>query len=140
MEWSGSLVRWQSERDGYDYHHREPYGSHPGAAARHGGVMHMQWVSWRRLKAKQALYKMIETVRYPGRRTPAVVDRYYNHAVNESGITLGAVPATWWAPHQHLLPYLDLDHEPWQEGECKRLWAEYGAAKFRGLDLFGVVQ
>jgi len=132
---------WKSDK-GYDYHHRDPYNSRAGQklGPERGGVMHLQWVYWRRLRAKQALYKMIETVRYPGLRSPAGLNEYYGHAVDEVGIRLAAAPPAWWAPYRDLMHHLDLSHEPWQEGECKRLWVEHGAAKFRGLDLFGVVQ
>jgi hypothetical protein len=36
------------------------------------------------------------------------------------------------------MKYLDVDAEPWQEAEVRRLVAEYGREKFTGLDLFGV--
>ena len=48
-------------------------------------------------------------------------------------------PADWWAGYEHLMQYLDVDAEPWQEAEVRWLIKEHGPAKFAGLDLFGVV-
>jgi glycosyltransferase involved in cell wall biosynthesis len=135
-------LRWQQEADGYDFHHREPYHAEPVKRVHHesGGLMHLQWVYWRRFLAKHALYKMLETVRWPGRRTPAQIESLYNLAPNESGLHLECAPAAWWAPYSDLLPHLKLDGEPWQEAECRRLMTLYGSETFRGLDLFGVVE
>jgi hypothetical protein len=36
------------------------------------------------------------------------------------------------------MKYLDVDAEPWQEAEVRRLVAEHGRETFAGLDLFGV--
>jgi hypothetical protein len=169
-------------RDGYDFHHRHPMGL-PFAAYKpitreQGGLMHLQFVSERRLKAKQALYKMTEVIRWPGREPVSVVDERYSRAVYspepEQGVSglvqrfgvAGAAairraamqanpsltvaaeieppaafteaPTSWWAPYAHLMQYLDVNAEPWQEIEAQRLWVEHGPAKFAGLDLFGV--
>ncbi len=43
--------------------------------------MHLQFVSERRLRAKQALYKMLEVTRWPGREPIEEVDRKYSLAV-----------------------------------------------------------
>lgn len=141
---------WQA-RDGYDFHHRHPMGGNlrferpvmqsPAPNLHSGGLMHLQFVSERRLRAKQALYKVTELLRWPGREPVQVVDERYNLAVYESdpGRTGAAVvPAEWWGPYRHLLDHLHVDAEPWQEVEVRKAWQEYGAAKFRGLDLFGV--
>ena len=37
------------------------------------------------------------------------------------------------------MKHLDLDAVPWQESECRRMMAQHGVERFRGLDLFGVV-
>lgn len=156
--WSGAWVdcgfgdtpaaHWAA-RNGYDFHHRPPMGgawqpllkgSQPveqfGA-----GLMHLQFLDARRLRAKQALYKMTEVLRWPGREPVSVVDARYNHAVYGSDPTKqkrGVVDlASWWSPYADLMDHLDLSIAPWQEAECRRLWMEY-PGRFTGLDLFGV--
>lgn len=133
-------LHW-SQVNGYDHHHRAPCGAvvrqRVGYAA--GGAMHLQWASWRRLTAKHALYKMMERRKYPD-KSVAAIDSMYSLALDEVGLALQPAPAEWWAPYSQLRQYADINTEPWQESECRRLWAEHGAAAFAGLNLFGVVQ
>ena len=132
-------IAWLS--GGYDHHHRHPHGSKPQRRLPFGvgGVMHLQWASWRRLVAKHARYKMMERLKYP-EKSVLEIDRMYSLALDERGLTVEQAPAEWWAPYEDLRQYVDLSAEPWHEGECKRLWIAHGAEAFRGLDLFGVVQ
>ena len=105
-------------------------------------MMHLQFLSERRLKAKQALYQMTEVLRWPDRMNPEALAAMYGKAVYESdplAYDSSPVPESWWAPYSHLMQYLDIDAEPWQEAECRRLVKEFGMEMFRGLDLFGVV-
>lgn len=138
-------------RDGYDFHHRHPMGRPyvPHVPTHDGGLMHLQFVSDRRLRAKQALYKMLEVIRWPDHMPIEKVDRMYNVAVygyetpNRLGCgLLGSVLESWWKPYWPITckDAIDMTQTPWQEAECKRLYAEYGAAKFAGLDLFGVIR
>jgi hypothetical protein len=150
-------MHWET-RNGYDHHHREPMGAIGGVYAplkpEDGGLMHLQFLSERRLRAKQALYQMTELLRWPAPRILNGVScrtqeqlakrlaRMYGTAVYESdplAFESSPVPESWWAPYAHLMRYLDIDAEPWQEREVKRLVSEFGAEMFRGLDLFGVV-
>lgn len=137
-------------RDGYDFHHREPMGRPLVAqiVGREGGLMHLQFISERRLRAKQALYKMTEVLRWPGREPVEVVDRRYNLAVygqdrptiaTSFSSDMSACPACWWEPYGSILKYLDEAAEPWQEAKVRSLMYEYGPQRFAGLDLFGVV-
>lgn len=139
-------------RGGYDFHHRHPMGRaqvpHKPIGSRRYGLMHLQFSSERRLRAKQALYKMTEVLRWPDREPVEAVDRRYNLAVygvyadgehDPHALDTVAAQADWWPPYSHLMGHLDLNAEPWQESECRRLWAQHGAEKFKGLDLFGVV-
>jgi hypothetical protein len=122
---------------GYDFHHREPYGSHLGQmTARGGGVMHLQFADRRRMVAKHALYKITEMLRWPRRRPAGKVDGQYAASLDEAGLETAAAPADWW----HGLPreHLHIGLEPWQEREVRRLWELYGAARFEGLDLYGL--
>jgi hypothetical protein len=147
------------KRDGRDHEHRNPMGlPHRFSAPLkpdQGGIMHLQFLSERRLRAKQALYKAIQITHWPApcqleghvcTTNIQLVDRLnvmYGRAVYESDpakYSSAPVPLDWWLPYAHLMSYLDLSETeaPWQEVELKRLIAEHGAEKFSGLDLFGV--
>lgn len=129
------------QTDGYDHHARAPRGTSSVGARLHPqyGVMHLQWASWRRLIAKHARYKMLERVKYPNKPV-AEIDALYTLATDEKGLHLAQSPDEWWRGHIDLIQYVNLDAEPWQEAECKRLWAKHGAGYFAGLNLFGVVE
>jgi glycosyl transferase family 2 len=137
----GPGVGWRTDASGYQLHHRLPYGTSRGAThlARHsaGGVMHLQFTNWRRLVAKHALYKMTEVIRWPERRTVAEVDRDYSRALEQGGIKLATCPPEWWEGYAR--DAIKLDGIPWQEAECRRLWAIHGPERFEGLELWGVV-
>jgi hypothetical protein len=128
------------DRDGYDFHHRHPMGANleMRLGDSGGGLMHLQFVNWRRLRAKQALYKMTEAIRWPNYPVSLVEGRY-NPAVDERGLQTAEVPLAWWKPYARLMVHLQTAADPWQEVECQRLMALYGPEKFAGLDLFGVV-
>lgn len=146
-------LHWTSEnRGGYDFHHRNPMGRafvpYRPQTSRKAGLMHLQFVSDRRLRAKQALYKATEVLRWPDREPVHMVDQRYNLAVygqyNTPGaqlapVPVGPAPAEWWEPYQHLMEYFHPDAQPWQEVELKRLISIHGKQRFAGLDLFGVV-
>ncbi len=152
-------LHWTSEkRGGYDFHHRNPMGKpfvpFRPITKRIAGLMHLQFVSDRRLRAKQALYKATEVLRWPDREPVHMVDQRYNLAVydqynspgsNPDGAHVrgksgtGPVDPAWWSPYAHLMEYFHPDAEPWQEAELKRLVKEHGRQRFAGLDLFGVV-
>lgn len=129
---------WKRHAGG-DHHSRAPHGSRMAfrGYGMSGGVMHLQWASWRRLVAKHARYKCIERIKYPQKPTLAI-DREYSQALNEAGLQVKDAPAEWWWPYQDLMRHVDLDRVPWFECEVRRLVAEHGAEKFKGLNLFGL--
>lgn len=98
-----------------------------------GGIMHLQFLEWGRLVAKQSLYRISETILYG--RTPAEIEKTYSAATDETGLVTAPMPAEWWAGYEPLLPHLRLGETPWQAAECERLIAEHGREKFAGLNL-----
>jgi glycosyltransferase involved in cell wall biosynthesis len=141
------------QRNGYDFHHRHPMGRpnlpHSPVSRHNGGILHLQYSNRRRLLAKQALYKMTEVVRWPGRDTIDEINKRYNYSVYgapsrpRGGVPqfdVASVPAEWWNGYEGLMQHLDLCRLPWQEAECHALIEKHGPSKFAGLDLFGVVQ
>ncbi len=140
---------WEA-RDGYDFHHRHPMGYprdwfqpiHQNIPGHMGGLMHLQFVDERRLRAKQCLYKMTEVLRWPGREPVHVVDQRYNPAVYQSALDVTRqhpIDPNWMSLYSHLIPHMRIGEEPWQERKCRELVAVHGRERFKGLDLFGVV-
>lgn len=139
----GPGVSFTPKDGSYDIHTRIPRGVErlqhrliPDA--QYGGLMHLQFANRRRLVAKHAWYKMIEVVRWPGRRPAAEIDAYYNRALDERGMGLSPAPLEWWAPYADLKPLIDTSDEPWHEAACREMWEAHGAAFFKGLELWGV--
>jgi len=138
-------LHWGGDR----FHHREPFGVpySPWRPIAHGcgGVMHLWGGSERRLRAKHALYKVTETLRWQD-KSRADINRMYSLAFDPSldrrfdqKWSFANVPACWWQGDREWVgKYLKLDEEPWQEAELKRIY-EAEPERFRGLDLFGLV-
>lgn len=137
-------LHWKGDQ----FHHRQPWGvnfePYRPIAQGEGGILHLWGASERRLKAKQALYKLTERLKWP-QKSIADIDRYYNQAIYgrysrhaATDFTFAQVPAAWWKPYDHLMKYLEVAAEPWQEAEARRLVQLHGPALFQGLDLFGV--
>lgn len=141
----------------YDFHHRHPMGralvpwTPLGAMGpRRSGLMHLQFVSGRRLRAKQALYKVQEVLRWPGREPVEMVNQRYSLAVYGSyrpdagwqqrlDASMDGAPITpWWEPYQRLMQYFRPHAVPWQEAEVLKALQEHGPKPFVGLDLFGI--
>lgn len=135
---------------GDQFHHREPMGVHLGSwrpvQQMQGGIMHLWGASERRLRAKHAHYKVTERLRWPAKQV-ADIDAMYSLAIHGSpwpeygrpdAWAYAAVPGNWWAAYADLMHHLDVDAEPWQEADTRRLCAEYGTERFAGLDLFGL--
>ncbi len=107
--------------------------------------MHLWGASYRRLVAKHALYKLTERIKDPG-KSIASIDAEYSQAIHGRGAfdnprawEYSEVPASWWAPYMALAnEHLNVDAEPWQEAECRRIVAAQPEL-VNGLDLFGVV-
>lgn len=139
-----SRLYWQGDR----FHHREPMGmvfrSMNAVSQGSGGVMHLWGASERRLIAKHALYKVIERLRWPG-QSVSQIDRTYNMAFDpgaepafEQSWRYSPVPEEWWSGYKDLMPYLNVDADPWQAAEVRRQVELHGIDKFSGLDLFAV--
>lgn len=136
----GPGLSWRPAEDGYQHHHRLPYGSEkrsftPFVRKNNGGVFHLQWTDWERLLWKQRLYVLNEAGKYPA----AEVNARYRASVSEEGLALDPVPLEWWWPYrERMLSTLVSSPSPcWQEVECRRLAAELPRSSLEGLDLFG---
>lgn len=128
--------------DGYQFHARRPKGitSTVAMPREYGGQMHLQTVSLRRFLAKQAWYKMVELLRWPGRGVNKINSTYDATVYGaQREFKLRLAPPTWWEGMEKVRAAIDWASEPWQEADARRMWQEHGPAKFAGLDLYGVV-
>ena len=132
--------RWSSqERDGYDFHRRHPLGCelfHRPIGRGEGGLIHLQFVRDRALRAKQAHYQMTEVRRWPGRQTPAQLAAMYGLAVHQRGRILPVRPG-WWPQEVAGIDLTD-DGSTWHEAEIRQWIKEDGRERYAGLDLFGI--
>jgi Glycosyl transferase family 2 len=103
---------------------------------RFGGLMHLQYVDERRQRAKEVRWKMMETLRWPGRISAANLNAYYDSALQRG--TLTSTPDAWWREYEDWKQYVRIGGESWEEREVKRLWQEY-PGRFGGIDLLGVL-
>ncbi len=146
---------WSSElRGGYDFHHRQPMGKFMAPwtplgmmGPRRSGLMHLQFVSGKRLRAKQYLYQLTERLRWPDREPVDVVRKRYSLAVygqTEPTTTpapgLGPAPvAQWWSPYVELMRHFKPTAEPWQLAECAKIREAHPGIE-QGLDDFGLFE
>lgn len=133
-------VGYEPSQGGYDIHARRPSGlsgerSFPESMDE-GGVFHLAFAHWRRIQTRTAWYKMTEALRFPWRRGPELLNRHYDHHLDESGLRTFPVDPEWWAPYASWLGEVDLGESPWFESECRRLWQEHGPETFQGLNLW----
>jgi hypothetical protein len=142
-----AALHWAGDR----FHHREPMGCgwHRVRPIQQGqgGTLHLWGASERRLRAKHALYRITERLRWPNKTAQAIEYDYepatnpYSLMAQKMGIavpwTFAQVPPEWIAPYADLMQYLDIDADPWQENEVLTLLMVHGREKFNGLDLLG---
>lgn len=139
-----SGMHYKAACDGYQHHARRPKGNggqvhRPVPTQAEGGLMHFQFASPRRLKAKQALYQLNELLRWPGRMSREQIRAMYDGTTLAPNLRLSAAPPAWWAGLEHLHEHIQLDAEPWQEVEVRRLVHEYGKSHFDGLNFYGIL-
>ena len=142
------VLHWAGDR----FHHREPFGCgwnrKSPVSQSYGGSLHLWGASERRLRAKHALYRITERLRFPNKPSRDV-EYTYDPATNPDSQlakdlrlagpwTFAQVKPEWIEPYADLMQYLDIDAEPWQEAEVRLLLETHGREKFSGLDLLGV--
>jgi hypothetical protein len=98
--------------------------------------MHLQFANKRRLIAKHVLYRMVDHIRWPGRKTPMQLNSQFDEALDENRMHLENVPATWWDGIKK--DKITLGSMPWHENEIVRLSFKHGLDAFAGLDLRGL--
>ena len=136
-------LNWKPAYDGYEFHHRAPYNS--GASVRpltesrvDGGVFHTQFANKRRIIAKHIWYALTERIRWPDRRESTVekLNEKYSQATDESRLQTRPIPDAWREGYPwHLI---NLDDEPYFNGEIRKMIEKHGKGILDGLTLQGV--
>lgn len=138
------------------FHHTHPFGvefrPYRPLKLDEGGRMHLWGVTERRLRARHALYKVTERLRWPTKPTQDIELMYNDWRSPEDNVkhwphmkdwgkpwTFTDTPRAWWEAYEPLMQYLQVDTTPWQIAEIQRLVAQHGADTFKNLDLFGIV-
>jgi glycosyltransferase involved in cell wall biosynthesis len=135
-------LRYRNNQADFDIHCRRIRDQ--GGVRRHGrgkadgGVFHLTFANWHRLRVKTAWYKMQETLRFGSLRTAAQLNQWYACDLDETGLRTRAVPPEWWEPYRCWRGEVTLDGPAWHESECRQLWQRHGPAAFAGLELWGV--
>lgn len=136
---------WNGDR----FHHREPMGVSfiPRMMVAHGagGILHLWGANERRLKAKHYLYSLTERLRWPAKTIEEINRDYGQHCYGRPWMEdhprdwrYNAVPDEWWEGYAPLMPYLNVNKEPWQEQKCRDMIAAHPGLEI-GLDTFGVI-
>ena len=125
----GPWLNWET-RGGYQHHHTAPYGA---VIKRHVpkdslGWLHIQHAYWPRLVLKQSWYMAMEVCHY------GAIKANYAGSMDETGLLLGMVPPHWWSD---LKSGIDLESEPWQLADLKRMVKKMGVKTFEkhGIDV-----
>lgn len=130
-------IHWPAAAD-YQHHCREPKGrswAMPQPASRASGLLHLQFVNERRLKAKQYLYALNDRLRWPNLDVSMYARTVREHL--QAPGTGAPVPPQWWAGYEHLEGYLDINREPWQIDQIKRVLTEHPGIE-HGIDSCGL--
>jgi hypothetical protein len=138
----GTQLRWRAAWDGYQLHMRNPWPTvwkGRQVDSRSGGMMHLQRAVWRRAEARQTLYKMNEALNWPNRRKGgiAAIEARHERSIDEQGAVMAEIPKEWWG-HGLDRSMIDLEEEPWEVGEVRRLLVEHGRERFEGISLHGI--
>jgi Glycosyl transferase family 2 len=130
-------LHWSGDR----FHHREPMGvgwrRWRPVKQGEGGTLHLWGASERRLRAKHALYRITERLRWPHKPVDEIEKLYSLATTPREPWTFAPVPGAWIEPYADLMQYLDIDAEPWQEAEVRSLLSTHGREWFAGLNLLG---
>jgi hypothetical protein len=141
---------WAGDR----FHHREPMGApllrYGCYSPRNGGTLHYWGFDELRLRAKHALYKVTERIRYPQKPVRSI-DLQYNMWRSAADVAAHEgraeplwtysqpIDKTWLWPQFPQPRRVGNIGFTWQAAEVIRLVDEFGREMFAGLDLFGIV-
>jgi Glycosyl transferase family 2 len=149
-----AAAKWSGDR----FHSREPlsnYISRRPLKQSDGGVIHLWGMRERRLRAKHALYKVTERLRWPTKSVAAISAMYSQAVYGNPGDgprewKYADTPLEWLDPSRYaeafaaetlrgelISLYLRAETVPWQEREVQDI-VRADPERFAGLDLFGI--
>lgn len=138
--YDNGLFYWKAAKDSYEHHSRIPKNgsgivTNPFKDKAQGGVMHLQFADWRRLRAKHYWYRMVEHLRWPGRLSPDELNTKYDEALDETELKTSLVRPEWLIGVSDLLQHYAPGGPNWFEPEIMTLWKQHGPEAFRGIDI-----
>lgn len=117
----------------YHHHNRPPHGMTSRTYVTvPGGVMHLQFAAWERFIAKHQHYLMTELLRWSYPPTE-LNEKYSWWSKPPHGEDLTSIPAEWWGKDGRA--WINLNAQVWYKREIRRMIREYGADRFKGLQL-----
>lgn len=103
-------------------------------------ILHYQFANWPRMLAKQAYYRIMEFLKSDGGFWSAFkINARYAATDDERGIKLNPVPQNWvqdYADRHVELPEVNADANNWFMSEAGKIVQQFGAAKFKWLDIW----
>ena len=114
-----------------------PYPPEPHVSYGTGGVMHLAYLSERRLMWKRLMYRIHERLWYPKADSAAINAKFSESIGRPSDDEMKPVSPSWWTGLEDVRGMLRPDDRLWHEDECRRLVAEHGMSVLDGLDLGG---
>ena len=104
------------------------------------GVLHYQYLNWRRMKSKQRWYQCWEFLNVLGKR-PIQIYRQYHHMDAITGNDVVPLDSAWVADYERAGIDMTANEEAefyWWDREVLRWIDEHGAHRFRKLDIWDV--
>lgn len=104
-----------------------------------GGILNLERVNWRNFRAKHHLRRMRESLKWLGDGEIEKANHRFKALLDEAGIKLSKIPASWWTEYLDLFEYVLMSGKSWYESEATKLWSENDAMLFEGIEVPGEV-
>jgi len=99
----------------------------------YGGVMHYQFVPWKKFQIKQAWYRCIELIKFPN--TAHIINNKYKITLDTKTVKLSQIQ-TDWLPNINIPKGIENVTSDWHFNEIKTFFKEYGVDYFEKLDIW----
>jgi hypothetical protein len=101
------------------------------------GLLHFQFVNWRKMLVKQAWYRCIERIRHAETAIENINEKYAL-TKDESGIMLTESPNDWFAGYDYFNPSIYDEENSWYEEQVLKWFEQYGMEYFKDLDIWDI--
>ena len=101
----------------------------------YGGVMHYQFVSWKRFQLKQAWYRCSELIKFP--RTEASINQKFSITLGNEKMKCSPIPTKWL--HSINIPKgIEEVTNNWYFNEIKKFFKKYEVNRFEKLNIWHI--